>query len=233
MMLRNLLDWQKVWNDKSKNHQCAMTGGRKKTSLLDAINTQVLDAMHFNADDIVLDLGCGAGNLVQEISLIAKKVVGIDLSLGMLQYAEKKSNTFYVQSDMQFLPFKNKTFSKIISVSSLMYLAEYSLENLFRQLDKVLMPEGIIFFGQLINQDRAKSLFSFKGFNKPEDFSELAEIIKKKAALKLGVLTTHNPSVFSALAHKYGYRTERLPGISPQTIYRDNYLHFSMTLTKR
>jgi len=48
--------------------------------------------LDLQVDDIVLDLGCGAGNFAVEVAKRVKKVIGLDLTIS--QYHEKISENF-------------------------------------------------------------------------------------------------------------------------------------------
>src|SRR6266566_6431544 len=56
---------------------------------------------------VVLDCGCGTGNICRLVSPIAKSVVGIDVSKKMISEAEKHtpspSNIIYIRRDMRQL----------------------------------------------------------------------------------------------------------------------------------
>lgn len=55
----------------------------------------------------VLDIGCGPGEHTKNLALVAKKVVGTDISKNMLKYAQKKtaekglSNTEFIKTDWE------------------------------------------------------------------------------------------------------------------------------------
>ena len=66
--------------------------------------------------DIVLDNGCGTGLLFQ---LMNTFLIGLDLSNELLKQAmrRKTETTFLVNGDSENLPFRNKVFDRIISVT--------------------------------------------------------------------------------------------------------------------
>lgn len=226
-------DWKAIWDKKAEDSYCAITGGRNDKELLSMINTQVIEVMNFHREDIVLDMACGGGALVHEISIRAHKVIGIDLSKGMMSRAGSARNIRFIQADMQCLPFKNESFSKIICVSSLMYIPRNRLDAVFEELKRVLKTGGTVFFGQLLNKDRARKFFDFKGFNRPHSLSDLLEIMRKKIAFATGILALYSPSEITEHANGFGFGTQLLKGLSPQRIYKDDYFHFSMTLKKK
>jgi ubiquinone/menaquinone biosynthesis C-methylase UbiE len=73
---------------------------------------QLFSYVSLESDSLVLDVGCGTANntlLFREI--VKTRVVGIDITLGMLQRAIIKSGEIlYIQSPAENLPFKPDTF---------------------------------------------------------------------------------------------------------------------------
>jgi len=72
-------------------------------------------------DMFVLDLGCGSGELTNELADRCKKIIGIDIDARYIKTAkqDKKSkkltNIFFKISDARKLPFKKNTFDLIYS----------------------------------------------------------------------------------------------------------------------
>src|SRR3989344_8792323 len=66
---------------------------------------------NISQNDIVLEVGCGNAAILKNIN--SKLTVGIDLSYNMLAEAKKHSNSFLINADAEYLPFKNKIFDKI------------------------------------------------------------------------------------------------------------------------
>lgn len=73
----------------------------------------------FFKNDVVLDVGCGTGFLTIEIAKQVKEVVGIDTSERLIEKAAKANNVKYMVADVEKLPFKNKSFDKIVSFTVL------------------------------------------------------------------------------------------------------------------
>lgn len=66
------------------------------------------------ADDRLLEVGCGTGNILENID--SKKTVGIDLSKYLLQKTQQKNipNLHLVNANAEDLPFKKNSFHKAI-----------------------------------------------------------------------------------------------------------------------
>jgi ubiquinone/menaquinone biosynthesis C-methylase UbiE len=72
---------------------------------------------------LVLDVGCGTGLFLKHVSSGAASVVGVDISKKLLQkarnHAKELGNVDLVQSDADYLPFKNNQFNAVFSFTVL------------------------------------------------------------------------------------------------------------------
>ncbi len=74
----------------------------------------------------VLDAGCGTGNYTVELAKRKAVVVGLDSSVEMLKFAKEKAKGIqFVLGSMLCLPFKDKSFDALVSVTAL----EFCLQN--------------------------------------------------------------------------------------------------------
>lgn len=99
--------------------------------------------------EIILDASCGTGNfetiLSEERTKYTGKVVGVDSSSEMLERAKKKcveqKNISFLPADLNnYLPFKSKSFSQVVSLNTL-YAVE-SPETTLKEFYRVLKPGG-------------------------------------------------------------------------------------------
>jgi ubiquinone/menaquinone biosynthesis C-methylase UbiE len=78
---------------------------------------KIKDLLQLDNNDNLLDIGCGSGYLLNQAA--CKRGVGVDISDLMVRTASTncKSNVskFIVQADAESLPFKDKSFNKIVS----------------------------------------------------------------------------------------------------------------------
>jgi len=65
-------------------------------------------------DMVVLDLGCGSGLFFNEVASKTETVIGVDVSLKLLQKAKEKAsicgNVSVLQADADHLPFRDESF---------------------------------------------------------------------------------------------------------------------------
>jgi ubiquinone/menaquinone biosynthesis C-methylase UbiE len=120
-------------------------------SVLKPINYIV--SKYINANDILLELGCGNGQIVQAyIKNGAPKIIGLDFSFSMLKTAcqradlnQYKKKFIPVQGDLYALPFKSEQIDFALIYGVLEHLEEpiLALKEIFR----VLKPSGIFTLG--------------------------------------------------------------------------------------
>ena len=100
-----------------------------------------------------IDIGCGTGATT---SLLAKKfskakITGIDLAPGMVDYAKGKKKLFakidYQVADADELPFASNRFDLVFSNLTLQWMPD--LNQTFKELSRVLKPDGLLIFSTL------------------------------------------------------------------------------------
>jgi ubiquinone/menaquinone biosynthesis C-methylase UbiE len=74
----------------------------------------------------VLDLGCGTGLIIPDIAKQVKLVVGQDYSAGMLEKAPKIENVIYALGDAAEIPFEDKYFDKVVSLTMIQDIKEWT-----------------------------------------------------------------------------------------------------------
>ncbi len=91
----------------------------------------------------VLDLGCGTGMLLSELTRRSEFVVGIDTSPEMLELArERRGSAALVLADADYLPFADCSFDAVISVTLLQNMPNPAVT--VREVARVAKPEGIV-----------------------------------------------------------------------------------------
>jgi ubiquinone/menaquinone biosynthesis C-methylase UbiE len=95
--------------------------------------------------DRVLDVGCGTGIFTINFLATGAQVVGLDISSPMLSLARKKTKGyafFPVRGDMRHLPFRDNSFDKVVSVTTL----EFTMEAMIvvNELFRVTKPGGVV-----------------------------------------------------------------------------------------
>jgi ubiquinone/menaquinone biosynthesis C-methylase UbiE len=100
---------------------------------------QILQGVRLDRDSIVLDVGCGTGNnTLLLVETIDAKVIGLDISYGMLEKACEKSKRIpFVQAPADILPFPDKTFHFVFMTEVIHHLPapHSSIADIYRVLE--------------------------------------------------------------------------------------------------
>ena len=100
-------------------------------------------------DDTILDMGCGIGTFVIELSKTCF-TVGIDLSFNMLCEVKRLAGeeailpVCLVCADVECLPFKDDSFSKAVSADVVEHLTNAELNNMASELFDALTLNSIL-----------------------------------------------------------------------------------------
>lgn len=102
-------------------------------------------------DGIVLDMGCGTGNITQRLSSAGFDMIGIDNSQEMLNIAMDKrgddTSVLYLLQDMRELELYGTVAAVVCICDSMNYITEYEdLEEVFRLVNNYLDPGGVFIF---------------------------------------------------------------------------------------
>ncbi len=134
------------WNDKMISKYDPDAFHHHSSSIIRFIESKRVKAIlklmdeHYKKNR-VLDVGCGAGNILQKVS--SGNLFGIDISALLLFKAKERlrENAFLIQSDAQSLPYKGQTFSQVICSEVLEHLLDPSAA--LNEISRVLRAEGI------------------------------------------------------------------------------------------
>ena len=92
----------------------------------------------------ILDLGCGTGRYLRQLTTSACRIVGVDLSRNMLARARQqlgsRRDVCLVQASANCLPFQSASFDRIMSGLVVDHL--HSAEQFFREMSRILMAHG-------------------------------------------------------------------------------------------
>lgn len=95
-------------------------------------NTETLEKLmrllQVGSGSVVLDMGCGTGNYTDALWRVAKSVIGIDLSIGMLEQAcAKFTDLLFICADVTSMPFKPESFDAAFAVQVLHHVKQKKL----------------------------------------------------------------------------------------------------------
>jgi demethylmenaquinone methyltransferase/2-methoxy-6-polyprenyl-1,4-benzoquinol methylase len=131
--------------------------------------------------DRVLDVACGTGDLLFAAAPRARRAVGLDVTLRMLQLARAKRPATLVAGDMLALPFADGQFEVVTTGYGLRNVPD--LSGAVREIRRVLVPGG-----RLLSLD----------FNRPENrlLRRAYLVYLTVVGSALGLLLHHDPDTY-------------------------------------
>lgn len=100
----------------------------------------------FKKDDLILDIGCGAGWKTKYLTERGLKVIGMDISENMLRLAKKRNpSSEFIIGDMRKEIKTNKKFDGIFAQASLLHISKKDLANTLKNILKVLKKNGFLY----------------------------------------------------------------------------------------
>lgn len=127
----------------------------KHAALESEVGKRLLERVAFGRGEpgVVLDLGCGTGTAAAELKKTLRKsrVIGLDVSGGMLSEAGGKSRLTrpvrWVRGDMNSLPLAQYSVDLVISNLAMPWLEGFG--KLFDEVRRVLKPDGMFLFSTI------------------------------------------------------------------------------------
>jgi ubiquinone/menaquinone biosynthesis C-methylase UbiE len=95
----------------------------------------------------VLDIGCGDGRTIKEISKLTERIVGVDNDIKVIKLAKRNlealPKTKIILADARAMPFGNSTFDYVICVGTFGNF-ESNKYKILKEMKRVLKPNGKI-----------------------------------------------------------------------------------------
>ena len=97
--------------------------------------------LRLDTSDAILDIGCGVGHLTIPLSSYSTNVVGVDISRHSISYVKNLAKGIeFVIADAEWLPFRNRSFTKIFAFAVLEHLPK--VEVALEEICECLRPGG-------------------------------------------------------------------------------------------
>lgn len=95
---------------------------------------------HVDADDQILDVGCGIGSL--EERLVEYDIVGLDRSAEMVRTARQRAPPPFLVGDARELPIATDAVDTVVFVATLEFIPE--LDAVIDETTRVVRPDGTV-----------------------------------------------------------------------------------------
>ncbi len=106
-----------------------------------------LKNLDINPDSRILDLCCGAGQTTKFLVNYSQQVTGLDISMVSLEKARKNvPQAEFIEGFAQKMPFADNFFDFVHTSVALHEMTTAELEEIFREVYRVLKPKGIFTF---------------------------------------------------------------------------------------
>jgi len=104
------------------------------------------DYYHLAEDASVLDVGCGKGFMLHDFKELMPKltIAGIDISKYAIENAKETVKPFLRVADAKKLPFKDKSFDLVISITTIHNLPRADCKQALREIQRVSRKHAFI-----------------------------------------------------------------------------------------
>lgn len=145
---------------------------------IDKQERMLLDKLLNDCDELVLDLACGTGRLLNYAS------IGVDASSKMIEITQQKftDKSIYL-ADAENTPLETNSIDTIICFHCFMHLNQEKINKILEECHRILKPNGRIIF-DVPSKKRRKAL-NFKSDGWHGTFSISFEELKRNSHFKL------------------------------------------------
>ncbi len=91
-----------------------------------------------------LDVGCGTGLITIRLADKIHNVIGMDKSVEMLKLAKPKQNVTYITADALDIPFPDKSFDLVISITVMQDVGKENWDKFISEIRRVTKKEAVI-----------------------------------------------------------------------------------------
>ncbi len=111
--------------------------------------------------DRILDVGCGKGFLLYDFTQVVPgvEVRGIDISTYAIDTSKQEIRSFLQVGHANSLPFPDKSFDLVISITTLHNLYCYDLEKALREIERVGKKKYIVIESYRNEEEKANLLY--------------------------------------------------------------------------
>jgi ubiquinone/menaquinone biosynthesis C-methylase UbiE len=127
---------------------------------------------------LVLDLGCGAGRDIATLGRRGYRVIGVDLSIGLLREAQSRLSGEFVQGDMRSVPFSSAQFDGVWMCASLLHIPRRQAPTVLAHVHRVMGWGSVLYIA--VKQGDGESWQEAEGplfytYYQPDEISKIVQ----------------------------------------------------------
>lgn len=162
-----------------------------------AANTETMEKLveqlHLDSDSVLLDMGCGTGNYTATLQRVAKSVIGVDISISMIEQAQIKFPELrFICGDVTGLPFDSEVFDGVFAIQVLHHIKKKGI--FLKEAHRVLRKEGYIVIHSCSHR-QMQTFWFYRYFPRGlevdlariPDSDEIASLLEKAGFSNIGV----------------------------------------------
>jgi demethylmenaquinone methyltransferase/2-methoxy-6-polyprenyl-1,4-benzoquinol methylase len=122
---------------------------------------QALRKLNLTSASLILDVGCGPGDLINMLNKHTEHLIGLDPSTGMLKIAKSKTNALLIAATAEHIPIKSESLDVIVSAFAMRNFSD--LHASIAEFSRILKPSGQLLIIEIAEPKMllARALFHF------------------------------------------------------------------------
>src|SRR5437899_9938 len=135
-------------------------GGYKYDGRWRPVAEQLARHYQLTRGDRVLDIGCGKGFLLYELTEVVPdlRIAGLDISRYALENAKQEVKSFLQRGTATALPYRDESFDLVLSINTLHNLYNFQLHEALKEIERVGKKSKYIVIDSYRNEDEKVNL---------------------------------------------------------------------------
>ncbi len=205
-------EWFNFWNSKSKDID-------KLDSLFETnfdVAKSILYQLDARKSNVLIEFGCGTGNLLSLIENSVRTSIGLDFSSDRTSSTKAKRSEF-INTDCFNCKLKDSVFDRVFSFSLFNFLTLDESIATLEEMIRITKKDGIILVADVLKEDFER-IFYFK---------------MKDEKVQCPKLSFHKPKVFQKIISNIDRNLEVITYDTNIENYKNNDLTFSVLIHKQ
>jgi 2-polyprenyl-3-methyl-5-hydroxy-6-metoxy-1,4-benzoquinol methylase len=171
MVSKNITYWESYYNSNSKRYNNSLlkqvgktvNGNEVSKEQIELIITNINKSLCLSKNNSLIDLCCGNGLITRQLAPYVNKVLGVDMSSGLIKIAKQFNNNHnieYINSNALDLDNNLFTeFEKVLMYEAVQHFSKYQLFDLLQKLGS-LHTGSLFLLGSIPNKEKIKDYYN-------------------------------------------------------------------------